>query len=583
MKAFDPKTGPGITDYLLGNEAIARGIIEAGVDVVAAYPGTPSSEIGDTLHKHRGKFGVHFEYSVNEKIALETAAAVSIGGGRAVSIMKHVGVNVAMDALGTLATSGVRGGYILISADDPQCHSSQSEQDNRIAARLMGLPVMEPSSTQETKEFMIEGMRLSEEIEMPFMLRTTTHINHTRGPVELGEIRPQGGKKEFVRDRFRFVNMPSVARSNRLRQLKQMEEARKLSNITPLNRVEGSGPTLIIAAGHAYNVTRDVVDKLGIDARILKLGFSHPIPDEVILREARTADRVIIIEELEPVIEREVRSILHANELPVKVIGKDPGPLPRPGEYGHRIVQDALASILDLKVDTYDAPDPPELPPRPPVLCPGCSHAIVTNVAKRVFGEDSIVSLDIGCYTLMAQPPISMGDALLCMGASIGMANGFDLISDQPVVAFIGDSTFFHSGIHPLINAVFNNHNFTLVILDNHTTGMTGHQPTPEYGPPGTQRIDIEPLVRACGVKSVVTMDPIDHKAFEEALRNAKEEVGVSVVIPKRPCNFWKPLTQDADEGIAGGTDVCAAVTGGTCPGETVQDATTPKDGGDAQ
>ena len=523
---------------LLGNEAIARGVIEAGVGLAATYPGTPSSEVGKVLEEISAQAGMYFEYSVNEKVALEVAGAAAISGVRSFAFMKHVGMNVASDALMTLAATGVRAGMVVMTADDPSCHSSQSEQDNRYFSKLGLLPMLEPSTPAEARDMVLEGYRLSELLSVPVILRTTTRINHARGVIDLHKAPRPTTKATFVKDPQRFVTVPANARTLRIEQLKRMEHALKLSEASTHNCVFGTSSRIgIIASGVAFTYAREWVK----DVDILKLGFTHPLPEEKVRKFLSGKDRVVILEELEPYMEDEVRRIAQQYGLNVNILGKRTGHLPRAFEYSPDLIL-SLKDILPVKEGSSPTtqPDVP-LPPRPPVLCAGCPHRATFYATKSAVGsKGAIYSTDIGCYTLGVQPPMQCADLTLCMGSSVGAAGGFSQVTDQKVVAFIGDSTFFHAGIPPLINAVYNDHNFVLVIMDNRTTAMTGHQPNPgvgrEYGGIETPSIQLEPIVKACGVKNVKTVDPYDLEATIEVMKEAINCDELSVIIAEHPC-----------------------------------------------
>ncbi len=522
---------------LLGNEAIARGLIEAGVRFSSTYPGTPSSEIGGVLEKLADEAGMYFEYSTNEKVALEAAAGAAAAGIRSFTFMKHVGLNVASDPLMTLAYAGVDGGMLIMSADDPSLHSSQNEQDNRYYALLSLLPMLEPSTPAEAKDMVREGFELSERLGSPVLFRTTTRVNHARGVIELGERVETPAKSKFVKDAKRYVNIPANARSNRLRILERLEKAAEESESSPLNQIIGDSAVGVITSGVSYGYVREWLE----DVSILKLGFTHPLPEKMIARFLRDKDMVIIVEELEPYLEDQVLRIARQNGIDVPIFGKRSGHLPRPYEYSPDVIK-TLRSLVPIARDAVPLENPDiKIPGRPPMLCAGCPHRGTFYAVKRAVGkEDVIYSSDIGCYTLGIQPPYHTADFILCMGGGAGAAGGFAEASDQKVIAFIGDSTFFHSGIPALINAVFNRHRFTLIILDNRTTAMTGHQPHPgtgrSHGGRETPALAIEPIVRSLGVEFVETVDPEQIKPTTEAVRRAMAHDGVSVLIAKAPC-----------------------------------------------
>ncbi len=522
---------------LLGNEAIVRGLIEAGVGFASTYPGTPSSEVGGILEDIASEAGMYFEYSVNEKVAVEVAGAAAASGVRSFAFMKHVGLNVASDAFMTLSYTGVRAGMVIMTADDPSCHSSQNEQDNRYYAKLGLYPMVEPSTPAEARDMLVEAYRISEILGAPVLFRTTTRVNHARGAVDLRPVQRPARKGRFEKDPQRFVTVPANARFDRLEQLKRMEKALKLSEASQLNFAVGSSRIGVITSGVTYTYAREWLE----DVEILKLGFTNPVPEEKVLKFLKGKQRVVVLEELEPYVEDEVRRIAQQGGVDIEVLGKRTGHLPRAFEYSPDLVL-TLGSIL--KVRPEKEPLPPvsiKLPPRPPVLCAGCPHRSTYYSVKKAVGKDgAIYSTDIGCYTLGVQPPMQCADYTLCMGSSVGAAGGFAETTDQKVVAFIGDSTFFHAGLPGLINAAYNRHNFTLVILDNRTTAMTGHQPNPGVGRDycGVESVGlpIEPLVKACGVEHVRTVDPYDVDATIKAAKEAIEFDGLSVLISEHPC-----------------------------------------------
>jgi len=531
-----------------GNEAIARGALEAGVAFASTYPGTPSSEISANFFQiARQTDDFYFEYSTNEKVALEVAAAAANCGIRSMCIMKHVGVNVAADALMTLAYVGVKAGLVLVSADDPHMFSSQNEQDNRYYGKLSGLPILEPSSVDEARKMARDAFALSEELGEPVILRTTTRINHSTGPVTLDELPPRVTRGGFDRDPFHYVTVPAVSRQLHTRLLQRLEQARLLADDSLWNFVEGEGKLGIVCSGVSYLYVSDALDELDVRDRftVLRIGFSHPRPAGKIGRFLDSVDKVLVVEEGELFLEEAVKTTAAENKLCLNIAGKGETLFSRESELNPRLVKQRLAAYFDLPYappEPLDKSDLPEIPQRPPNLCPGCSHrATFYAIKQAVDMEQTIVPTDIGCYTLGFLPPISMGDFLICMGSSVGSACGFSRASDQTVIGIIGDSTFFHSGIPALINGVFNNHNFTLIILDNGTTAMTGHQPHPgvdmaELNYSGFNPVSIENLVRGIGVGHVSVIKPYNLKKSVAAIREAVAYPGVSVVIAREAC-----------------------------------------------
>lgn len=536
---------PGAKVLLLGNEAIARGALEAGIAVATTYPGTPASEIGDALARVAKEAGIYFEYSTNEMVATEFAIGAAASGVRALVSMKHVGLNVASDALMTFAYTGTRGGFVLVTADDPSCHSSQNEQDNRYYALLGGIPLLEPSSPQECYEMTKEAFALSERLELPVIVRTTTRVSHVRGPVVVGEVVHGPKKKEFVKDPKRFVTVPAVARARHLVLLDRLRDAEKMADESPFNklmRIGDGGKIGIITASAAYNYAMDAARTEGIHADVLKLGFSHPFPKELVARFLRLHETVVIVEELEPILESSVRAVAQHEGIGTKILGKADDLFPRTYEFDQAIVASGLLRALGTGPDQTPAPraESPDLPVRPPVLCAGCPHSATYFAVNKATNRKAIFASDIGCYTLGVAPPYNAADLLVCMGSSVGTAGGLAKVNDQPVVAFIGDSTFFHAGIPGLINAVHHGHRFLLMILDNRTTAMTGHQPHPgsDRGPSccDITPVSIEDVVRGCGVKWLKVVDPYDVKLTTETVKDALTQEGVSVIIARREC-----------------------------------------------
>jgi indolepyruvate ferredoxin oxidoreductase alpha subunit len=538
---------PAGKQLLLGNEAIARGAIEAGIRVVTTYPGTPASEIGDTFSKiarwelKRGRTpSFYFEYSTNEKVAFELTAAASACGLRALTSMKHVGLNVAADALMTYLYLGCKAGHLVVSADDPSCHSSQNEQDNRYYALFASIPMLEPSTPVEAKEMTKEGFELSEELKLPFLLRTTTRLSHLRSVVKLGPI--EKGKKlgEFKRGEI-LVAVPAVARKKHPELLERFRKAEEISNKTHFNWIEGKdGSKLgVITSGIAYTYVRQAIKDLSIDCKLLKLGVSNPLPKGLLGKFLGDCDKILVVEELEPVIEQQVKSLAYELGVKTKIFGKGEL-LTRLYEYDQTIVTKALANFFGNRVPFAGYESKLELPLRSPQLCPGCPHRATYYALKQVAPKNSIYPTDIGCYTLGLEEPLGLADYLLCMGSSIGTANGFAIATQQPVIAFIGDSTFFHAGLPALIDAAHHRRKFVVVILDNRTTAMTGHQPHPGLEIDGmgkpAKAVDLEALARGCGVEHVQIIDPLDLESAKQSFKRALDWNGISVVIARSPC-----------------------------------------------
>ena len=510
---------------LTGNEAIARGAWEAGVKVAAAYPGTPSTEILENLGRYPAE-SLHAEWSTNEKVALDVAIGASFAGRRALAAMKHVGLNVAADAFMSQTYIGVNGGLVLAICDDPGIHSSQNEQDTRMYAALATVPVLEPSDAQEALDFTKLAFELSELFDTPVIVRSTTRLSHTRSPVTLGE-RHEPPARPFIEKPAKNVMIPAYARPRHSAVLERETKLKAYFAQAAINRWEKGDTSFgVITAGTCYPYVREVLP----DANVLKLGASWPLPDDLLRRYCVSVDRIFVVEELEPVIEKEIRA------LGFKAEGKKF--FPRAGELSPEIVRAGFEQAQILPRRPAQNRWTPEPLVRPPVLCAGCPH---TSAFMAVRATGARVAGDIGCYTLACLDPLRGMDTTVSMGSSIGNAVGMAMAGEtKPVVATIGDSTFLHAGIPQLINAVYNQANITVVLLDNHITAMTGGQHHPGTGKtlrgePAPQ-VDYEALVRAVGVKWVRKVDSYDLAAMHQALRDAINYRGVAVLIADRPC-----------------------------------------------
>ncbi|HRK24378.1 MAG TPA: indolepyruvate ferredoxin oxidoreductase subunit alpha [Beijerinckiaceae bacterium] len=518
-----------VTDTLLplmGNEAIARGAWEAGVRVAAAYPGTPSTEILESLGTYPAS-DVSAEWATNEKVALDVVIGAALCGVRALTAMKHVGLNVAADALMSQSYIGSHGGLVLIVCDDPGIHSSQNEQDTRLFARLANVPVLEPSDAQEAYDFTKLAFEISEQFDTPVIVRSTTRLSHTRSMVRVG-VRSEVPGKGFVETSTKTVTIPANARRLHPKVLEREARLARYFETSPLTRREAGETRFgIITASTAYLYVKEVAPH----ASVLKLGASHPLPEAAIRAFAASVDRLLIVEELEPALEKDIRA------MGIPAEGK--AFFPRLGELSPELVQAGLAAAGLMEPAAAVRSLNIEPMARPPVLCPGCPHT-ATYLALRGIGAR--VSGDIGCYTLAAVEPLKSMDTAVCMGASIGNAIGMARsgVDTKPIVATIGDSTFLHSGIPPLIDAVYNRVNITVVILDNAITAMTGGQDHPGTGRSlrgePTYKVDYEQICRAAGVDWVRTVDPYQVGHMYQTLREAIVHRGVSVVIASRPC-----------------------------------------------
>lgn len=525
----------------MGNEAIALGALAAGLRLAAGYPGTPSTEIIETLvREHRE--GVDVQWSVNEKAALEVAAGGAYAGARTMCTMKQVGLNVASDPLMSLAYIGVKGGMVIAVADDPGPWSSQTEQDTRGFAKHANLPVFDPSSPEEAYEMIQTAFDFSEKFELPVFLRPTTRVCHASAEVELREPSPVKEAEGFER-RPEWCIFPALSyRKHGELEVKQHEMARAFDEM-PYNRTEnyGAGSRRAIAAsGISYLYAKEALNELGADATLYKVGTPYPMPEKLTKNFLAGADSVLVLEELDPVVEEQL--LIEATGR-VPVLGKRSGDMPWNGEYSFELIKAALAKYLGLSTEAEAAPELPQLPVRPPVLCAGCPHRASFYEAKVATKDckKAIYCGDIGCYTLGNAAPLNMVDTCLCMGAGITLAQGLALTEPgAKCLAFIGDSTFFHTGIPGVINAVYQGTDITIIVLDNRTTAMTGHQPHPGTGKRAlgddSIALDIETLLRACGVEHVARVNPFDFEKSVAAMKEAVAYEGPSAVIAEAPC-----------------------------------------------
>ncbi|MCR5302019.1 MAG: indolepyruvate ferredoxin oxidoreductase subunit alpha [Lachnospiraceae bacterium] len=506
---------------MLGNAAIARGAYEAGVKVSAAYPGTPSTEVSENLVQYKDE--LYCEWSPNEKVATEVAIGASMAGVRSMCAMKHVGVNVASDPLYSFSYMGINGGFVLVAADDPGCYSSQNEQDSRMVARAAHVAVIEPSDSQEAKDFTKAAFEISEKYDTPVMLRTTTRLSHSQGMVTL-EQRQDIPDKPYNRDISRNVMMPAMARARHIEVEKREKRLEEESCSLPINRVEMRDTSIgVITSGIPYQYVREALP----EASVLKLGLVNPLPRKLIEDFAKKVDSLYIVEELDPVIELQVKS------WGIKCTGKEIFTVQ--GEYSANMIRKAVAHA-DLGIES-----PAEVPARPPILCAGCPHRSVFTVLKKLKIH---AAGDIGCYTLGTVPPLSVIDTVVCMGASISALHGMEKAKGKDYiknwVAVIGDSTFMHTGINSLMNMFYNQATGTVLILDNSTTGMTGHQDHAATGK--TLQGDIVPAIsiyemcKAIGIRSVTEVDAFDIETLEKVVKEEVQKDEVSVIITKSPC-----------------------------------------------
>ena len=521
-------------DLLSGNEAIARGAYEYGVKVATAYPGTPSTEILENVVNY--KDDIYCEWSPNEKVAMEVAIGSAFAGARSLVAMKHVGLNVAADPFMTLSYTGIKGGLVIVSADDPSMHSSQNEQDNRHYARFAKVPMLEPSNSQEAKDMVGDALEISEEFDTPIILRTTTRISHAKTIVETGEREESEVPDEFEKDPDKFVMVPANAKKRHPVIEERMSKLKEFAEKTSLNKIERNKKEMgIVTGGVAYNYAKEVFP----EASVLKLGLTHPLPEKMIKEFADQVEKLYVIEELDPFLEDQIKA------MGIDVIGKDK--LPVTFEYNTKVLRDNLINEEEQTEKENQENLVKDLPQRPPALCSGCPHRSVFYTLNKL---GVTVTGDIGCYALGVVPPLSAMDSVVCMGASIGNAHGVELALGEDakgkVVGVIGDSTFMHSGITGLLDIVYNKGASTIIILDNRITAMTGHQENPTTGKTlmgeDTPKIDLAKLSEALGVNSVQVVDPYNLEETEETIQNELDKDEISVVIARRACALLKSV-----------------------------------------
>ena len=524
---------------MTGNEAVARGAYEAGVKFASAYPGTPSTEILENIALY--KEDIKAEWAPNEKVAVESAAGASIAGARTVASMKHVGLNVAADPLFTIAYTGVNGGFVIITADEPGQHSSQNEQDNRNYAKSAKIPMLEPSDSQEAKDMIKKAFEISEKYDTPVLYRLTTRLCHSKSIVECNE-RKEVGIKEYVKDANKYVTVPAVSRKLRVKVEERLKKLTDYSNTTEFNYMEINNSKVgVIVSGMCFNFAKEVFKE---NVSYLKLGFTFPMPDEKIKEFSSEVDKIYIIEENDGFIEEHVKS------LSIECYGKNT--FPPYGEMTPDIIREAVTGKTFEHLDINEE----LLIPRPPTFCPGCPHrGLFYELGKR---KDVVVTGDIGCYTLGFSAPYNSMDCCVCMGASLGSGHGaqqvFNMVegNKKRVVGVLGDSTFFHTGINGLFDVIYNKGNSISIILDNRITGMTGHQQNPGSGytlqGEKTTEISIEEIVKACKVKNVRVINPNKLSEVNDALDWALSNKEASVIITRWPCALKKFSQQDIEE-----------------------------------
>jgi len=536
----------------LGNEAIIRGALESGVQFVSTYPGTPASEIGNNFFalqkelKDDPKF--LFEFSTNEKTAMEAAIGANFSGLKTLVAMKNFGLNVALEPLLPLAYTGTRAPMVIFVADDPGCHSSaQSEENTRPFSVLGHLPMLEPSDAQECKDFTIEAFAISEKFGTPVIVRITTRTAHQRALVALGELAPDRKvnlKGEFIKDKRKYVTMMPRLHGMKKEMLAREEKLAQYFEKSKLNRVEGvikgkNQPLGIITSGIAYLHAQEAMEELGVGLPVLKLGMFHPLPEKKIRDFIKGLKKVLVLEEMEPYLEKRIQRLAKDANCKLEIRGVDWRP--QVGEMKPEIAAEMIAKFTGKKYTLPKFAPKFELPNRPPQLCPGCPYWLVFAAVKKAVDTGKVIfGGDIGCYMIGALPPHELYDYMFCMGSSIGIAHGIKkAAADQKVIAFIGDATFFHSGIEGLLNAVYNGSNPLIIIMNNDITAMTGHQPHPD-SVGAVHPIPIENMVLACGVKpeNMKIIDQGQSEEFIAAVREFVDKPEVSVIIARRPCKF---------------------------------------------
>ena len=549
---------------LLGNEAIVKGALEAGVGFVSGYPGCPSAEIGEEFLRIAKKEGIYAEWSVNEKVALEAAIGASFSGLKSLVNMKSFGINVCSDSLFPLAYTGTKAPMVIVVADDPSCWSSaQTEQDSRGYAFLSHIPMLEPADPQECYEFTKLGFEISEKFNTPVILRITTRVAHQRMPVQFENFKKENRvfqKGEFIKDYKRFSTMPPRVLEMKKELLEKIEKIKQYAEKSKVNKIESPrGPTPgklgIIASGVAYLHVKEALEKLNLDLPVLKLGFFYPLPEKKIKEFIKPLKKVLIAEEVDPYIEKEIKILAKDENLKAEIFGKDI--LSEIGELNQEKLALALAKILEIKyiatleyiatlkyIATLEYKTPKiidsNLPNRHPQLCSGCPYWLAFSAIKKSAPEGTIFGGDIGCNMLAGVSPHNIQDYLFSMGSSIGIGHGIKKSTNQKVIAIMGDGTFFHAGIPALINAVYNKSNLLVFILDNRITAMTGLQQNPGMGKTGmgedSPMLKIEEIAASCGVKNIKVIDPVNFKELENTMKDFLSKDEVSIIISRRIC-----------------------------------------------
>ncbi|MFH1392725.1 MAG: thiamine pyrophosphate-dependent enzyme [bacterium] len=505
-------------DILLGNQAIVQGALENGVQFVSTYPGTPASEIGDSFAKIAQKNKIIFEYSINEKVALEAGAGAAFSGLKTLVAMKSFGLNIASDFLIPLMCTGIQGALVLAIADDPGCSSSaQSEQDSRAYSYLAHIPTLEPSDPHECKDFTKLAFEISEKYKIPVMIRTTTRVALQSAPVKLGKIINNKTKAKFIKNFNKFVTMPPRVLQMKKELLEKIEKIKKqVSEKSEINKIyPGKSRLGIITSGVAFLYVQEALQELKLDLPVLKLGFFYPLPKNKINNFIKNLDKILIIEELEPWLQREIninkKLITKIGELKPEIVIK---------EIAKFTGKKFKIKNLKLKINKIS-----------PRFCPGCPYWLIFQAVKNATKNKQVIfGGEIGCYMLAGQKPFNLQDYLFCMGSSISIGHGINKSTNQKIIAFVGDSSFFHAGIPALINAVYNQSNILIIILDNKTTAMTGHQPNPG------SKIKIENIIKACEVQNLKIINPKQIKLLESTIKEFLDKKALSVIIARSPC-----------------------------------------------
>ncbi len=574
---------------MLGNLAIVRGALEAGVQFFSCYPGTPSTEVADTFARIAGDADLLFEYSINEKIAVEIAFAASLTGARSMCGMKHLGLNYAGDPVSTMPYVGVEGGMVIVAAGDPSAITSPNEQDQRHFSRFLYYPIFDPATPDDACRMTRYAFELSEKTRLPVIMRTTTRVCHVSGLVELGSLPQRKNTIEFTKNPSRYVPIPMNARRMRKELIERFALAETLLAQSEFFPRHGQGRHGIIASGVAYAYISQVVEELGVQDQVslLRIG-AYPMPSTIVLDFIETVDSVLIAEELTPFVEDQVTQLAYRAGKQLPIHGKHSGHFPLEFEYSPDLVEDAVRNYLGLPERQRTVISVPDLPARPPVLCPGCPHRSSFYLARKVFGKKTVYCNDIGCYTLGYGDPLESCDMLLCMGSSISQASGIARTTGKRTVAYIGDSTFFHSGLPALANAVQSDDPITVVILNNFVTAMTGFQPSvasredalepPPAGAEFHHGLSIERAVRGLGVTDVFAVNPFEQESTLAAMRQAKAGNGVNVVICNAACvvhenrlGIHRPeAAYTVDQELCNECSLCVRVLG--CPAIYVSD-----------